>query len=176
MVWVSAKKVKKKVSCLCTFKSLETVRVFRLFTREGDMEYTGCGNTEHRDLKTRVLYRPDCQVLPRLAWEKVGVSMICTVMEAEKVLPYPGFEQKCSAACYSGRRKYSACVSKLGKLSGEYIWVQKTQKSPVFFIQKILCWRMIKNFNKCKILKIFLHEMHLNWLIKKIYILGGKWL
>ena len=26
------------------------------------MEYTGCGNTEHRDLKTRVLYRPDCRL------------------------------------------------------------------------------------------------------------------
>ena len=37
------------------FDRLETVRFFRLFTREGDMEYTGYGNTEHRGLKARVL-------------------------------------------------------------------------------------------------------------------------
>ncbi len=53
------------------FKSLETVHVFRLFTREGDMEYTGCGNTEHRDLKTRVLYRPDCR-LAQISLRKGG--------------------------------------------------------------------------------------------------------
>jgi len=34
---------------------LVSVRLFRLFTREGDMEYTDCGNTEHRGLKARVL-------------------------------------------------------------------------------------------------------------------------
>ena len=34
---------------------------------------------------------------------------------------------------YSGRTKYSACVSKLGKLSKQYICPQKTQKAPVFF-------------------------------------------
>ncbi len=32
-----------------------TVLFFRLFTFEGDMEYTGCGNTEHRGLKARVM-------------------------------------------------------------------------------------------------------------------------
>jgi hypothetical protein len=37
------------------FDRLETVRCVRLFTRERDMEYTGCGNTEHRGLKARVL-------------------------------------------------------------------------------------------------------------------------
>jgi hypothetical protein len=37
------------------FDRLETILFFRLFTREGDMEYTGCGNTEHRGLKARVL-------------------------------------------------------------------------------------------------------------------------
>ena len=37
------------------FDRLETVRFFRLFTAEGDMEYTGCGNTEHRGLKSRAL-------------------------------------------------------------------------------------------------------------------------
>ena len=34
---------------------------------------------------------------------------------------------------YSGRTKYNACVSKLGKLSKQYICPQKTQKAPVFF-------------------------------------------
>ncbi len=37
------------------FDRLETVRFFRLFTREGDMENTGRGNTEPRGLKARVL-------------------------------------------------------------------------------------------------------------------------
>ncbi len=37
------------------FDRLETVLFFRLFTREGDMEYTGSGNTEPRSLKARVL-------------------------------------------------------------------------------------------------------------------------
>jgi hypothetical protein len=39
---------------------------------------------------------------------------------------------------YSGRTKYSAFVSKLNKLSEEYLSPQKTQKAAVFFIQKIL--------------------------------------
>jgi hypothetical protein len=37
------------------FDRLETVRFFRLFTSEGDMENTGRGNTEPRGLKARVL-------------------------------------------------------------------------------------------------------------------------
>ncbi len=37
------------------FNRMETVPFFRLFIREGDIEYTGCGNTEHRGLKARVL-------------------------------------------------------------------------------------------------------------------------
>ncbi len=37
------------------FDRLENVRFFRLFTGKGDMEYTGCGNTEPRGLKARVL-------------------------------------------------------------------------------------------------------------------------
>jgi hypothetical protein len=44
---------------------------------------------------------------------------------------------------YSGRTKYSAFVSKLNKLSEEYLSPQKTQKAAVFFIQKILGRRMI---------------------------------
>jgi hypothetical protein len=39
---------------------------------------------------------------------------------------------------YSGRTKYSAFVSKLNKLSEEYLSPQKTQKAAVFFIRKIL--------------------------------------
>ncbi len=43
------------------FERLQTVCFFRLFTREGDMEYTGCGNTDHRGLKARVLpWLPSC--------------------------------------------------------------------------------------------------------------------
>ncbi len=34
---------------------LENVRFYRLFTGEGDMENTGCGNTGPRGLKARVL-------------------------------------------------------------------------------------------------------------------------
>ena len=49
------------------FHRLETVHFFRLFTGEGDMENTGRGNTEPRDLKARV---------------QVQVSMFYTVMEA----------------------------------------------------------------------------------------------
>ena len=37
------------------FHRLETVRFFRLFTGEGDMENTGRGNTEPRGLKAKVL-------------------------------------------------------------------------------------------------------------------------
>ncbi len=44
---------------------------------------------------------------------------------------------------YSGRTKYSAFVSKLNKLSEEYLSPQKTQKAAVFFIRKILGRRLI---------------------------------
>ncbi len=42
------------------FNRLETVPFSVFFTREGDIDsghkdYTGCGNTEHRGLKARVL-------------------------------------------------------------------------------------------------------------------------
>ena len=39
---------------------------------------------------------------------------------------------------YSGRTKYSAFVSKLNKLSEEYLSPQKTQKAAVFFYWKDL--------------------------------------
>ncbi len=43
------------------FDRLETVSFFRLFTGEGDMENMGCGNTEPRGLKARVLpLLPSC--------------------------------------------------------------------------------------------------------------------
>ncbi len=41
------------------------------------------------------------------------------------------------------RTKYSPCVSKLRKLSKEYLSPQKTQKAAVFFIQKNLDLKMI---------------------------------
>jgi hypothetical protein len=37
------------------FDRQETICLFHLFTREGDMEFMGCGNTEHKGLKARVL-------------------------------------------------------------------------------------------------------------------------
>jgi hypothetical protein len=37
------------------FGRLETFQFFGLITSEGDKEYTGCGNKEHRGLKARVL-------------------------------------------------------------------------------------------------------------------------
>ncbi len=39
---------------------------------------------------------------------------------------------------YSGRTKYSAFVSKLNKLSEEYLSPQKTQKAAFFFYSKDL--------------------------------------
>jgi hypothetical protein len=56
---------------------------------------------------------------------------------------------------YSGRTKYSALVSKLSKLSEEYLSPHKTQKAAVFFIRKILAGRMSLNLNKSKQLKYF---------------------
>jgi hypothetical protein len=37
---------------------------------------------------------------------------------------------------YSGRTKYSAFVSKLNKLSEEYMSPQKTQKAAVFLLER----------------------------------------
>ncbi len=56
---------------------------------------------------------------------------------------------------YSGRTKYSAFVSKLNKLSEEYLSPQKTQKAAGFFIGKILGRRLIWNLHKSKQLKYF---------------------
>ena len=39
---------------------------------------------------------------------------------------------------YSGRTQYSPCVSKLRKLSKEYLSPQRTQKAAVFFDSKEL--------------------------------------
>ncbi len=52
-IWTSQTGYKSVISRLgdALFYRLETVNFFRLFTREGDIEYTGCGNTEHRGLK-----------------------------------------------------------------------------------------------------------------------------
>ncbi len=44
---------------------------------------------------------------------------------------------------YSGLTKYSPCVSKLRKLSKEYLSPQKAQKAAVFFIQKNVDLKMI---------------------------------
>ncbi len=53
----------------------------RIFNRDGDIEYTGCGNTEHRGLhagqSTALI-----AILLRLAWGKVQESMFRTVIEA----------------------------------------------------------------------------------------------
>ncbi len=50
---------------------MENVPFFRLFTSEGDMEYTGCGNTEYRGLKAIVLpWLPSCsdKLEKKCAW------------------------------------------------------------------------------------------------------------
>ncbi len=76
---------------------------------------------------------------------------------------------------YSGRTKYSAFVSKLSNLSGEYLCPQKTQKAVVFFYSKDLRLESeLKFFNRCKNTLKFLHKMSLNWHTKKNYILRGK--
>ncbi len=76
--------------------------------------------------------------------------MICTVIEWS-VWPFSLVSRIFSSFAYSGRTKYSAFVSKLSKLPGEYLCPQKTQKAAVL-----------------------LHKMSLNWHTKKIYILRGK--
>ncbi len=58
---------------------------YRLFTCEGDIEYTGWGSTKRRGLKDREL--PWLPSLLRFDWGKVLGSMFCTVMEAYKDLP-----------------------------------------------------------------------------------------
>jgi hypothetical protein len=63
----------------------------------------------------------------------VSVSIFSTVMRSTV---YP-------QSNYSGRTKYSAFVSKLNKLSEEFLSPQKTQKAAVFFIGKILGSRLI---------------------------------
>ncbi len=77
---------------------------------------------------------------------------------------------------YSGRTKYSACASKLSKLSREYLCPQKTQKAAVFFFlfERSSAEEWIKILTDVKILKKLLHKMSLNWHTKKIYILRGK--
>ncbi len=61
-------------SATICFNRLLTVRYFRLFTREGDIECAGCGNTEHWGLKDRVLpWLPSCPC--RLARGKAWGSM-----------------------------------------------------------------------------------------------------
>ncbi len=75
---------------------------------------------------------------------------------------------------YSGRTKYSACVSKLGKLSEQYICPQKTQKALVFLFERFWAGEWFKVLANVKIHKIFLPEMHLNWHIQKMYIFGGE--
>ncbi len=47
---------------------------------------------------------------------------------------------------YSGRTKYSALVSKLSKLSEEYLSPQKTQKAVIFFYSKELGTNGVVNF------------------------------
>ncbi len=45
----------KKIMGKSKLSVLGNRSLFRLFTREGDIEYTGCGNTENRGLKAKVL-------------------------------------------------------------------------------------------------------------------------
>ncbi len=78
------------------FDRLETVCIFHLFTCEGDMECTGCGNTEHKGLKDC----PDCH-LAQISLRKGRRWTSFALWWKLKDLPYPGFKQKCSAASHS---------------------------------------------------------------------------
>jgi hypothetical protein len=60
---------------------------------------------------------------------------------------------------YSGRTKYSACASKLSKLSGEYLCPQKTQKLRFFLLERSSAGEWIKILTDVKILKKLLHKM-----------------
>jgi len=70
---------------------------FRLFICEGDIEYMGCGNTEHRDLKARALpWLPSC---PNELEERFGGA--CLNCDGSlKGLAIPRDSAKMSAASY----------------------------------------------------------------------------
>jgi len=79
-----------------------------IFTREGYIEYTGCGNTEHRGLKARA--PPDCH-LGQTSLRKGATEHILLCDESIKGLAtYPRFEQKCLAASYSTVKCSSICI------------------------------------------------------------------
>ncbi len=78
---------------------IETVCFFRLFTREGYMENTGCGNTEHRGLKARVLPGlPSCPDYSSLRKGAGEHDLHCDGSLKGPATPRVG--QKCSAASY----------------------------------------------------------------------------
>ncbi len=74
------------------WQTIETVRFFRLFTREGDIEHTGCGNTEHRGLKARE-YCPDCH-LAQISWRKGAAEHVLHCNESLKGVAIPRVGQK----------------------------------------------------------------------------------
>jgi hypothetical protein len=72
-----------------------------------------------------------------------GRADIWTVGSVKLPIFFISFIAHAQVKLYSGRTKYSAFVSKLNKLSEEYLSPQKTQKAAVFFIGKILGRRLI---------------------------------
>ena len=62
---------------------------------------------------------------------------------------------------YSGGTKYRPCVSKLRKLSEEYLSPQKTQKAAVVLFERTWTCEWFKILTNLKILKIFGHKVSL---------------
>ncbi len=74
------------------------------------------------------------------SWEYINRSQTheCGNWGLGRAMPRKEYIEGIAAAVYSGRTKYSAFVSKLNKLSEEYLSPQKTQKAAVFFYSKDL--------------------------------------
>jgi hypothetical protein len=64
------------------------------------------------------------------------MQLIPTATDAIDSLFSPGTLVYFLVSYYSGRTKYSAFVSKLSKLSDEYLSPQKTQKAAFFLFEK----------------------------------------
>ncbi len=62
---------------------------------------------------------------------------------------------------YSGGTKYSPCVSKLRKLSEEYLSPQKTQRAAFFIFERTWAGEWFKILTTLKILKLFVHIVSL---------------
>jgi hypothetical protein len=77
---------------------METVPFFHLFTREGNIEYTGSGNTKHGQRTALIA------ILSRLAGREGLGSMVF-----KRACSTPWLEQKCSAASYCQLQATVSC-------------------------------------------------------------------